>query len=184
MTSDACSRIFDVVVGHEGDELDLEPEDSGNWTGGAVGAGTLRGSKYGISAASYPAVDIANLTRAGAGAIFRRDYYDPVGGDALPAPLALLVADAAYNNGLQRASRWLQAAVGVEPDGRVGPVTLAAVASHTAEHGGAALCIEFHAQRMAFMGGLPTWRTFGLGWSRRLAALPFQCVLLQQGDRL
>ena len=31
-------------------------------------------------------------------------------------------------------------------------------------------------QAFAFMAGLPTWRTFGPGWSRRLCALPFQAM--------
>jgi hypothetical protein len=33
---------------------------------------------------------------------------------------------------------------------------------------------EVHAQRLHFMAGLDTWKTFGLGWARRLAAIPAQ----------
>jgi lysozyme family protein len=36
------------------------------------------------------------------------------------------------------------------------------------------IAAELHAQRLYFMAGLSTWKTFGLGWSRRLAKLPLQ----------
>jgi lysozyme family protein len=41
----------------------LNPKDSGNWTGGKIGVGELKGSNFGISAAAYPKLDIKNLTR-------------------------------------------------------------------------------------------------------------------------
>ena len=93
--------------------------------------------------------------------------------DVLP-PLALLVFDAAVNNGVGRAVRWLQEALGVPPDGVMGRDTLAAMDAQAGR--GGALCAEFQARRLAFMAGLPTWRTFGTGWSRRLCALPFQAM--------
>jgi lysozyme family protein len=169
----AFEQAFAIVVGHEGG-YDATPADPGNWTGGAVGRGDLRGTKFGISAAAYPTLDIATLTPEQAQAIYRRDYWDRIGGDALPPPLALLVFDAAVNNGVDRAIRWLQLAAGVAEDGRLGPATLAAVAAGT----GAALCAEFMAQRLAFMAALPTWRVFGLGWARRLCALPYESLAM------
>jgi lysozyme family protein len=168
-------QAFAVVVGHEGG-YDATRADPGNWTGGAVGRGELRGTKFGISAAAYPALDIANLALAEAQAIFRRDYWDRVQADALPPPLALLVFDAAVNNGPDRAIRWLQAAAGVAEDGTIGPATLTAVNAGR----GAAICAEFLAQRLAFMAALPTWRVFGLGWARRLCALPYESLTMTE----
>ncbi len=170
-------QAFAIVVGHEGG-FDRNREDPGNWTGGAVGAGELVGTRFGVSAAAYPALDIPNLTLAGAQAIYRRDYWDRVRGDALPPRLALLVFDAAVNNGVGRAVRWLQAAVGVGADGVPGPATFAAVAAGLGSPGEAALCGEFQARRMDFMACLPTWRSFGLGWARRLCALPYQSMTM------
>lgn len=174
---DSFTRAFAVVVGEEGG-YSADAADPGNWTGGAVGQGALRGTKFGISAASYPALDIEHLTLADAQAIYRRDYWDRVQGDALPPPLALLVFDAAVNNGLERAARWLQAAVGVAEDGVIGPETVAAVAARAGDAAG--LGAEFLAQRTVFMADLPTWRTFGLGWARRLAALPYRAMTFMQ----
>lgn len=174
----AFERAFRVVVGVEGGFTDSEA-DPGNWTGGQCGAGRCLGTKYGISAAAYPGLDIAALNLDGARAIYRRDYWDRVQGDALPLPLALLVFDAAVNNGVGRAVRWLQVAAGAKADGVVGPATLAAVAAHAGN--GAGLLAEFQAQRLVFMAGLPTWRTFGLGWARRLCRLPFEAVQMGAG---
>ena len=164
-------QAFKVVVGHEGG-FTQDPRDPGNWTGGGTGQGVLRGTNWGISAASYPALAIAQLTEDNAQAIYRRDYWDRVSGDRLPPPLALLVFDAAVNAGVGRAARWLQGAVGVAADGAIGPATLAAVQAAR----GVDLCAEFGARRLLFMAGLPTWRTFGPGWSRRLSRLPYEAM--------
>jgi len=169
----AFERAFGVVVGEEGG-FTADPADPGNWTGGVCGRGECRGTRYGVSAAAYPALPIASLTLEAARAIYRRDYWDRIGGDRLPPPLALLVFDAAVNNGVGRAVRWLQTACGVAPDGVLGPATAAAVAAQAGR--GAALMAEYQAQRLTFMAGLPTWRTFGLGWARRLCRLPFEAI--------
>ncbi len=177
----AFDQAFSLVVGFEGGYCD-EHADPGNWTGGAVGCGILRGTKFGISAAAYPALDIAALTAKDAAAIYRRDYWAVVGGDDLPPPLALLVFDAAVNNGVGRATRWLQQAVDATVDGRIGPETLACIRRAVAAQGVQAIGSEFLARRLVFMAGLATWRTFGLGWARRLCALPFLSLTISAGD--
>lgn len=169
----AFDRAFRVVVGEEGG-YGSNPADPGNWTGGACGRGVCRGTRFGISAASYPGLEIATLTLDDARVIYRRDYWERVRGDDLPPPLALLVFDAAVNNGVARAARWLQQAVGVTADGMIGPATLARVQGHAGPS--TALMAEFQAQRLAFMAALPTWRVFGLGWARRLCRLPYDAI--------
>jgi lysozyme family protein len=146
------------VIGSEGGYTN-NPADPGGKT------------RYGISRRAYSTLDIANLRRDEAEAIYKRDYWDKVRGDDLPPLLALLVFDAAVNNGVSRAALWLQQAVGAEEDGVLGPQTMAAVAAHSGQ--GVAVCTEFMARRMVFQMTLPTAATFGLGWARRLAALPW-----------
>ena len=163
---------FAISIGHEGAAYDRTYGDPGNWTGGLVGNGTLLGSKYGISANTYPNLDIANLTQADAEAIYERDYWAPLLCDQMPVPVACIVFDAGLNNGIGRASRWLQGALGVTVDGIIGPETLGALAAAQP----AALIASFMALRWEFMAGLNTWPRFGLGWSRRLSALPLQAV--------
>ncbi len=168
--------MFQIVVGHEGD-FSNSPADPGNWTGGTVGAGTCRGTRFGISAAAYPDLDIANLSLASAKALYQRDYWQRIVGDRLPAALALLVFDAAINNGTNRAARWLQQVAQVPQDGAIGERTLSAIDRTAARPGGVVdLCSEFLAQRLIFMTSLPTWKTFGIGWARRLCRLPYEAA--------
>lgn len=168
------TRAFGLTIGYEGSTLDRNPEDTGNWTSGIRGVGALKGSKFGISAAAYPSVDIPNLTLADAQAIYQRDYWTRAGCEDLPWPLCAQVFDAAVNNGVGRAQQWLKAAAiaaqgaaGLVADGVIGPQTKAALARPEIAR---AAALEFVAQRMNFMGGLAGWRTFGLGWARRLVA--------------
>jgi lysozyme family protein len=87
--------------------------------------------------------------------------------------------DAAVNNGCSRAREWLQAALGVATDGEIGQETLAALATAIAQpNGEAQVAAELLARRFDFMAGLKTWQTFGLGWSRRLTALPWHAMAL------
>jgi lysozyme family protein len=165
--------IFDFVIGSEGGFTD-NPADAGNWTGGKIGAGECRGTRFGISAGAYPELDIANLTLDEAKALYQRDYWDRIDGDRLPPTIALLVFDAAINNGIGHAVRWLQQAGSVAQDGVIGPETLEAIGSIVAKPDGSAeLCTELLAQRLTFMTSLPAWKSFGLGWARRLFRLPY-----------
>ncbi len=175
---DSFDRCFEIVLGMEG-AFTSDSADPGNWTGGGVGLGVCNGTKFGISAAAYPDLDIFALTADQAKALYRRDYWAKVSGDQLPPPLALMVFDAAVNNGGHRACVWLQQAVGVVVDGVVGAITLGAVTEAAARPDGAtALCVEFLTQRLLFMVELSTWPTFGQGWARRLFRLPYDARVL------
>jgi len=81
-------------------------------------------TKYGISQRAYPGEDIANLTRQRAEALYARDYWEPIQGDALPGALALVVFDGAVNHGPVRSVQLLQQCLGVTADGIMGPETL------------------------------------------------------------
>jgi lysozyme family protein len=105
--------------------------DRGNWSTGRIGEGELRGTNFGISAASYPQLDIQALTKQAAAAIYRRDYWQAAQCEALPPLLRLAVFDAAVNCGVGTAVRWAQAVAGVDADGKVGPRTREAWAGLT-----------------------------------------------------
>lgn len=149
----------------EGSKLSMDPKDPGNWTGGEPGKGTLKGSKYGISAASYPGEDIANLTPERAKELYRRDFWGPAGCDAVPDGLKFDLFDMAVNSGKGNAVRTLQKAAGVGVDGVIGAQTLAAVsAMHPAR-----LVARFNGARLLFMTDLRIWESQGKGWARRIA---------------
>ena len=104
------------------------------------------------------------LTPADVAPLYKRKYWDKVQGDELPSGVDYLVFDAAINSGPGRAAKWLQACVGVEPDGGIGPKTLAAVRACNPKQ----LVEDYTKRRLSFLMDLPTWDTFGRGWTRRV----------------
>ncbi len=163
--ADQFDKFIRRILSHEGGFSDNR-KDPGNWTGGKVGLGELKGTKFGIAANTYPHLDIRGLTWDQAAAIYRRDYWDKARCGELPPAVGYQLLDGAVNSGVGRATRWLQAAAGTTPDGVIGPMTLAAVAS--AEP--CDLVLRFLAGRLEFMSELPAWQTFSKGWARRIAA--------------
>jgi lysozyme family protein len=162
---------FADVIGVEGGYTD-DPHDPGNWTGGVVGKGTCRGTKYGISAAAYPTLDIQAITLAQAQAIYRHDYWDKLLAGSLPVAAARLAFDAAVNQGLPTTIRLLQAAAGAEQDGVLGPVTLAALQAMPP----ASLFIEFEARRALRYAQSASLGIYGLGWYRRLCGVAYRAA--------
>lgn len=100
-----------------------------------------------------------------AAAIYRKMYWTPIQGDELPSGLDLMAFDCAVNQGVGRASRILQLAVGATPDGIIGKQTLAKAQAGVAEDH----IREMAALRMKAYGDLKAlFGEYGLGWSRRL----------------
>lgn len=106
-----------------------------------------------------------NLTPEIVGPMYKVKYWDKIKGDELPTGVDYVVFDAAVNSGPGRAAKWLQACVGVEPDGGIGPKTLAAVRAFDTNQ----LIEDYAKRRLSFLIDLPTWNTFGKGWGRRVA---------------
>ncbi|HQT63928.1 MAG: hypothetical protein B7Z75_03905 [Acidocella sp. 20-57-95] len=163
---DKFARCFAFTLGAEGGYSD-NASDPGNWTGGAVGHGKLKGTKFGVSASAYPTLDICNLTEQQAEDIYRRDYWTALHGDELAIPIAMVGFDAAVNAGPHRAVCWLQQAAGQPADGVLGPATLAALNAGDP----VLLAREALVRRLEFSSHLLAWANFGLGWSRRIIAL-------------
>lgn len=117
------------------------------WEGGYANNPNDPGGEtnYGISKRSYPDLDIRNLTRDQAIAIYERDYWHRSGAANLPWPMSLVHFDSAVNSGVAQANKWLAAANG----------------SATAYAG---MRLEFYTQ-------LSTWLVFGLAWVRRVSDL-------------
>jgi lysozyme family protein len=154
----------------------MNPEDRGNWTGGEIGVGLLKGTNFGLSAASYPHLNLRDLTPEAADAIYRRDYWQPVSGDELPAGLDVMVFDQAVNAGVGASVRLLQAALAVAVDGQMGPRTR--LAARRADARGVILRLS-QAQRAVCEAG--TEKVFQHGLIRRVA-LRTDAALAMCGD--
>ena len=124
----SISKLF--LPTHEGTELSLDPNDKGNWTGGEVAVGVLKGSRYGISAASYPSLDIPNLTEDEARSIYSRDYIPELYPQISAQAICNSLVDFGVTSGVRTAVIVLQRAIRDELagplaiDGVFGPETL------------------------------------------------------------
>lgn len=150
---------FQHVVGLEGGYVD-DPLDPG----GATQWGITRRDHPGAWANGPPTLEQAKD-------IYRRDYWSKVGCDRLPAPWDLLVFDAAVNMGIYPAVNFVQRALGVEPDGRVGPMTVAACKTAGKEQ--IAIALALRAMRYAQLRG---FERFGRGWLKRTFLIAMECA--------
>lgn len=150
--ADQFPKFINRLLGHEGGYVN-DPKDPGGET------------KFGISKRTYPTLDIKNLTRDQAVAIYRRDFWDAAGMGLLSPVIGFQMLDGAVNSGIDRATRWLQTAARVTADGKIGPVTRAAVEAADQND----LVLRFLGTRLQFMTDLSTWDRFGRGWARRIA---------------
>src|SRR5690242_799773 len=144
---------IDDVLDNEGG-LSNDPLDSGGFT------------NFGISQRTYPDVDVKNLTRDGAEAIYQRDYwhFDGIGSQRVATKLF----DACVNLGPVRAVRLMQLALGAV---EAGPVVADGIyGSHTEQSINAAdpdkLVDEFKARLAKYYCEL-NQPEFTLGWMRR-----------------
>ncbi len=156
-------QAFERLRGHEGG-FTQDSRDSGNWTGGEIGRGVCKGTKYGISAAAYPGEDIEHLTLERAKLLYHRYYWGPAGCDAAPDSMKFDLFDMAVNSGVGAAVKALQKAVGEVEDGRLGPRTLQALQSMPALR----LVARFNGARLLYVSDATAWPAYGRGWAKRI----------------
>lgn len=157
-------QAFDRLISHEGAFSD-DKNDPGNWTGGRVNVGELKGTKYGIAANTYGDLDIKGLTLDQAKAIYYRDWWLKAGADQLDGAIVFQLWDFAVNAGMGTAKRALQRAARVADDGSIGPATIRAVRGMSTTD----VLMRFAAQRLRYYTSLTTWPTYGKGWTNRVA---------------
>lgn len=141
-----------LIIEFEGGYVD-DPRDPGGET------------NFGISKRAYPNEDIKNLTLERAYEIYKRDYWDAVKADDLPAAIRFPVFDMAINSGVRQAIKTLQKSVDAVQDGILGPNTLKAVSREDPQR----LVSKFLGNRLLFLTSLTTFTTFGRGWAKRVA---------------
>jgi lysozyme family protein len=96
---------------------------------------------------------------------YKAMYWDKIKGDQLPAGVDYAAYDLAVNSGTGRAAKYLQEIAGVTADGAIGPKSLEAIKSCAPDQVVDALCD----MRLDFLKRLPTFETFGKGWTIRVA---------------
>jgi lysozyme family protein len=171
--SRSVEQMIDDVIRREGGYVD-HPQDRGGPTNFGITRSTL--SRHLGRPAS--ADEVRRLERAVAAEIYRREYYEAPGIDALPARIRPFAFDAAINHGPGRAIRFVQQvcdAAGFGPlaaDGQCGPRTRQAAAHADRAMGDwllAALVEERRDFYLALVARDPAQRVFLRGWLNRLA---------------
>jgi len=114
-----------------------------------------------------PAQSVKNASPLETSLIYSKLYWLPIHGDDLPSGVDYATFDMAVNSGVNRASRFLQRAVGVTEDGVIGPATIAACKAVPPKNIINSLCAE----RAAFLKACLGFPTFGRGWLARVASV-------------
>ena len=117
---------LDEVLRQEGGYVD-HPADPGGATNMGITHKTLARWRKVSPWWKLPKAEIRDLKRAEARDIYRRLYWLPLHAEEMPAGLDLAMFDFAVNSGPSRATKALQAVVGVKADGVYGPLSRAAV---------------------------------------------------------
>jgi lysozyme family protein len=149
-------QAFENLIGNEGG-YSYHTEDKGGET--------MWGITYAVARSQGYFGPMYALSRSQAKDIYFRCYWQPILASQLPPDVCFDVFDGAVNSGVVQSAKWLQRAIGVDDDGVIGPITLAAAGMVPS----GALRAKYNGQRLAFMTDLPNWGSFGKGWAKRIA---------------
>lgn len=157
---DNWDAAFRSVLKHEGGYVN-HPRDPG----GMTNLGVTRRAWEEYTGQQADEAEMRGLTPEIVQPFYKAKYWDKIKGDDLPSGVDYAAYDLAVNSGTGRAAKYLQQIVGVPADGAIGPKTLTAINQAPADEVIDALC----SMRMEFLKALPTFDTFGKGWTRRVA---------------
>lgn len=156
-------KVIERVLAHEGGFVN-HPADPGGATNFGITQRTLTSIRTANPSLGLPK-DVRNLSRDQAKTCYRIGYWNPIRGDQLPDQFAYQMMDAYVNTSPETVVRWVQRAAGVADDGKIGPMTIAAIQRANPDD----LVLLFLASRLEHMTSLSIWPTFGKGWARRIA---------------
>lgn len=163
MAASNYKACFDLTLKWEGGYVN-HPKDPG----GATNRGVIQRvydayrKRRGLGTRSVRHIEDAEVRE-----IYRKQYWNAVRGDDLPPGVDLAVWDFGVNSGPKRSIQFLQRIVGVRVDGDLGEATLAAIETFAPGDLAKKLCDA----RQAWLRRLPTFSTFGTGWTRRVNSI-------------
>ena len=153
-----------VVRRWEGGLVD-HPSDPGGITKWGISLRFLRAIKLDINGDGViNGQDVQYLTEQEVKRLYHNYFWSKCYCDFLPVGVSLAVFDCGVNQGPLRAKRFLQKALKVKVDGKIGPITLAAADKADSTE----LLGEFMVRRALHYSSLTNMIVFGLGWFRRL----------------
>ena len=163
----ALAFVLKVEGGYTNDPVDR---------GGATNKGILQRvyDTYRKAEGLRPA-DVRRILDIEVEEIYRDAYWLEGDCDRMAWPVSLVHFDACVNTGVTQAAKFLQRSVGAEPDGRIGPKTLAALRAVLERETPLALAERLVRRREPFYRRLaeadPTQNRFLQGWLTRVEKL-------------
>ena len=159
MAADNWQKCLETILHHEGGYVN-HPKDPGGET------------NLGVTKRVYEewggTKDMKDLTVEDVAPLYKKNYWDKVRGDDLPAGLDLCVFDFGVNAGTGRAAKYLQKMIGTTPDGGIGPATLQKLKEYVDDQGVEHTIKLYQMGRQKYYESLSTFSTFGRGWTRRV----------------
>lgn len=153
-------KAVENLLTHEGEYINHSNDPGGK-------------TKFGISAKSYPYLEIENLTKEQAIDIYYRDWWQKYRYDRIKdEDLAIKILDSSVNIGPESAHKLIQRslrAVGIylKVDGILGAKSLAAINEVNATALIAAIRVELTYHYKYLILKNPSLKVFELGWFRR-----------------
>lgn len=151
MTAKVWDVAFNQLMLNEGGYV-CDPNDKGGET------------KWGISKAQYPDLDICNLTQEQAKEIYFKDYWLKNKCDRFPDPISICLFDFCVNSNAKKAIKLLQECLRVPADGIIGNQTIGAGNRLPLNP----IIEEYCEKRLDYLMSLGAWKFYCNGWSRRV----------------
>lgn len=151
---DNYDKCFTLLIGNEG-RYSNNPLDPGGETMFGITKRVARENGY--------MGDMKQLPISEAKRIAKHAYWDVCKCDNLPPNIAFQVFDTQYNGGFP--IKWLQLAAGVKADGKLKESDLEVINKLDQS----VLIAKFNAYRIIYYTSLKGFKTFGAGWSNRIA---------------
>ena len=159
MAAENYVTCLEMILHHEGGYVN-HPKDPGGET------------NLGVTKRVYEdfggTKDMKDLVRDDVEPIYKKNYWDRMKCDDVPAGLDLCLFDFGVNAGTGRSAKYLQRMIGTVADGGIGPNTLRALDNYIEEVGTEGAIKNFQSKRQEYYESLSTFETFGRGWTRRV----------------
>jgi len=118
--------------------------------------------------------DMRELTTQQVAPLYHKEYWSAIKGDDLPAGLDHCVFDCAVNSGVERATRFLLHIMEQPQDGTINPDDLISLEGKQVRP----LINLYCDLRQGFLETLPTFETFGKGWTRRVSEVRAEALIM------
>ncbi len=175
MVATSFARALSLTLKFEGGYSD-NPRDPG----GATNLGITQAALEYFRDHPVSKADVKALSLEEAAKIYKKNYWNAVCCDQMPAGIDMCLFDLCVNSGPVKAIKILQAAAGLKVNGILTAQTLAAAQQNPPHDLIKSICLL----RLSFLQRLTIFATFGRGWSARVALIESESIKLLASTKL